>query len=62
LLLVVALIGVVWLLVMVSKAIGVANDVSTVAGALSAILAAVAAGIISLIVRAVMSLPIGISF
>jgi len=62
LLLVVALVGVVWLLVMVSKAIGVANDVSTVAGALSAILAAVAAGIISLIVSAIMSLPIGISF
>ena len=62
LLFVVALVGFIWLLVMVSRAIGVANDVSMVAGALSAVLAGAAAGIVSLVVRAVMSLPIGISF
>lgn len=62
LLLVVALVGFVWLLVMVGRAIGVANDVSLVAGALSAVLAGATAGIVSLVVRAVMSLPIGISF
>lgn len=61
-LLAVAVSGFVWLLWLVSKAIGMANDMKTGQSALCAILAAVAAGIISLLVGTVVHLPIGITF
>ncbi|MBU1158224.1 MAG: zinc ribbon domain-containing protein [Candidatus Thermoplasmatota archaeon] len=60
--LVLVLAGLVWILRIVSKAIGIANDISTGSAALCAILAGVAAGIIALIVGSFMRLPIGIIF
>ncbi|MGD9963097.1 MAG: YIP1 family protein [Thermoplasmata archaeon] len=53
--------GFLWLLWVVSKAIGMANDVATRHAALCAVLAAVAAGAVSLVVGAFIRLPIGIS-
>ncbi len=61
-LLAVAILGLVWLLYIVGKSIGMANDVPTLSGALSAILAAIASGLVSLIAGTVMRLPIGLSF
>lgn len=61
-LLVVAFIGLTWLLWIVSSAVSVANDVSRGEGALSAILAAIAAGVVYILVGMVMRLPIGLSF
>lgn len=52
----------VWLLWVVSKAIGVANDVTAGASSLCAILAAVAAGLVSVVASAFISLPIGLTF
>ena len=61
-LLVAAVLGVIWLLFLVGRAVGVANDISTAGGALSAVIGAIAAGLVSLIVGTVLRLPIGISF
>jgi hypothetical protein len=61
-LLVVAVLGFMWLLYIVGKAVGTANDIPTLSGSLSAILASVASGLLSLIVGTVMRLPIGLSF
>jgi len=61
-LLVVAVLGFVWLLYIVGKAVGTANDIPTLSGSLSAILASIASGLLSLIVGTVMRLPIGLSF
>ncbi|OGS45069.1 MAG: hypothetical protein A3K76_01915 [Euryarchaeota archaeon RBG_13_57_23] len=61
-LLVVAFIGLAWLLWISSSAVSVANDVSKGEGALSVILAAIAAGVVYILVGMVMRLPIGLSF
>lgn len=61
-LLLVAIVGIVWLIWIASRAISVANDISTGEGVLSGILAAIAAGIVYLVVGAVMRLPMGLSF
>ncbi len=53
--------GFIWLLWVVSKAIGVANDMATRHAALSAVFAAVAAGAVSLFVGMFVRLPIGIN-
>lgn len=62
LLVVVALIGVVWLLVISSKAISVANDISVGEGLLTAVMSATAAGVVYLVVDAMIALPLGLSF
>lgn len=54
----VAFVGLVWLLVLSSWAISIANDVSLGEGALTSILSASAAGIIYLVVQSVVSLPL----
>jgi hypothetical protein len=61
-LVVVAFIGLIWLLWVVSKAISVANDISTGEAALTAILSAIAAGVVYVLVGMVMRLPMGLSF
>lgn len=62
LLLTTAVLGFVWLLWVVSKAIGMANDTTTSSAALCAVVAAVAAGVVSLVVGVFIRLPIGINF
>lgn len=62
LLLAVALIGVIWLITITSRAVSVANDISMGEGALSAILAVILAGIVYLLAGMVMRLPLGLSF
>lgn len=57
----VAVLGFAWLLWMVSKAIGIANDVRTGQAASCAVLAVIAAGVVYLLVGAVVRLPIGIN-
>ncbi len=57
----VALVGLVWLLWIVSKAIGVANDISGGEGVLTAIIAAIAAGLVYIFVGAAFRLPMGLS-
>lgn len=57
-----AILGLLWLLVLVAKAIGVANDVSTGEAALSAVVGAIVAGLVSFAMGAVVRLPIGLSF
>jgi hypothetical protein len=57
-----AFIGLVWLLVITSRAIGVANDISQGEAGLTAILSIAASGLIFLIVSAVVNLPLGLSF
>lgn len=52
----------VWLLFIVGKAIGVANDTTTGAASLCAIIAAVAAGIVSAVAAVFVRLPIGLNF
>lgn len=58
----IAVSGIVWLLWLVSKAVGMANDIKTGASALCAVLGSVAAGIVSLLVGIFVRLPIGIAF
>ncbi len=58
----VAVAGFSWLLWVVSKAIGMANDTRTLSASLCAIIGAVAAGAVSLIVGVFVRLPIGINF
>lgn len=60
-LLVSTVLGLMWLLAMTGRAVSVANDVSGGEGALSAIVGAIAAGLVSLVVGAVMRLPIGLT-
>lgn len=61
-LIVVAVIGLAWLLAISSKAISVANDISYGEGVLTAIMSATAAGVVYLMVSAVIALPLGLSF
>lgn len=56
-----AVLGLTWLLALTGRAVSVANDVSGGEGALSAIIGAIAAGLVSLVVGAVMRLPIGLT-
>jgi len=56
-----AVLGLIWLLVLTGRAVSVANDVSAGEGILSAIIGAIAAGLVSLVVGAVMRLPIGLT-
>ena len=62
LLFVAALIGMIWLLIITSRAISVANDVSLGEWTLTAILSASAAGLVYLVVESVMSLPLVLGF
>lgn len=57
----VAFIGVIWLLWIVSRAIGVANDISGSEGILTAIIAGIAAGLVYVVAGAAIRLPIGLS-
>ncbi len=57
---VVLLFGTIWLIWVVARAISVANDVSMGEGVLTAIMAAIPAGVAFLIVGAVMRLPVGL--
>jgi hypothetical protein len=57
----VAFIGLVWLLWVVSKGISVANDISTGEGAMTSIMAVIIAGVVFILVGAVMRLPMGLS-
>jgi di/tricarboxylate transporter len=61
LLLVSAILSLIWLLAMTGRAVSVANDISGGEGALSVIIGAIAAGLVSLAVGAVMRLPIGLT-
>jgi hypothetical protein len=61
LLLVSAVLGLIWILSMTGRAVSVANDVSGGEGALCVIVGGIAAGLISLVVGAVMRLPIGLT-
>jgi len=61
-LLVAAVSGLIWLLFLTGKAIGVANDVSTGEGAMSAVIGAICAGLVSVVVGMVLRLPVGLSF
>jgi len=57
-----ALVGIVWLLILASRAISVANDISLGEGALTSILSASAAGVVYLIAQSIMSLPLLLVF
>jgi hypothetical protein len=57
-----AILGLVGLLYISGKAIGVANNISTGEGAMSAIIGAICAGLVSAVVGIVLRLPIGLSF
>lgn len=61
-LLVVALVGLIWLLWITSNAVSVANDISKGEAAMSCILAAIAAGVVYLSVGMVMRMPLGLFF
>jgi len=56
-----ALVSMTWLLWIVSRAIGVANDISGSESVLTAIIAAIAAGIVYVVAGAAFRLPIGLS-
>ena len=57
-----AILGLLWLLIITSRAISVANDTSVGEASLTAVLSVAATGIIFLIVSAIVSLPLGLSF
>jgi len=57
----VAFVGLTWLLWIVSRAIGVANDISGSESILTAIIAAIAAGLVYIVAGAAFRLPIGLS-
>ncbi len=59
-LIVVAFIGLVWLLWVVSKGLSVANDISVGEGAMTSIMAVIIAGIVFVLVGMVMRLPMGL--
>jgi hypothetical protein len=61
-LIIAALVGLLWLLVIASSAISVANDTSMGEAGLTAVLSVAITGIIFLIVSAIVSLPLGLSF
>ena len=61
LLLVSAIAGLIWMLAIAGRAVSVANDISGGEGALSAIIGSIAAGLVSLVVSALMRLPIGLT-
>ncbi len=56
-----AIMGLIWLLFIAGKAIGVANDISTGEGAMSALIGCIAAGVVSLLIGTVIRLPIGLA-
>ena len=60
-LILVAMIGVSWLLWVVGTAVSVGNDISTGEGALTSILSGIIAGIVYILVGMVMRLPMGLS-
>jgi len=62
LLVIVAFIGMIWLLILSSRAISVANDISLGEGALTSILSASASGFVFMVVQMVMSLPLLLVF
>jgi DNA-directed RNA polymerase subunit RPC12/RpoP len=57
-----SILGLLWLLIITSRAISVANDTSVGEASLTAVLSVAATGIIFLIVNALVSLPLGLSF
>lgn len=57
----VALVGLIWLVWIVSWAIGVSNDISRSEGVLTAIIAAIAAGLVYVVAGAAIRLPVGLS-
>ncbi|MBN1677222.1 MAG: YIP1 family protein [Candidatus Thermoplasmatota archaeon] len=59
-LILVAFVGLAWLLWMVSKAISVANDVSSGEGVLTAILSGIVAGVVYVLAGMVLRLPMGL--
>ena len=59
-LMVTAVLGLIWLLLITSKAISVSNDIATGEAVLSSLLAAVAAGVVFIVVGMVMQLPMGL--
>lgn len=61
-LLVVALVGLIWLLWITSNAVSVANDISKGEAAMTCILAAIVAGVVYLFVGMVMQMPLGLFF
>lgn len=61
-LVIVAIVGLIWLLIITSRAISVANDISQGEAVLTAILSIAASGLIFLVVSAVINLPLGLSF
>jgi hypothetical protein len=61
-LIVVALVGLAWLLVITSRAISVANDTSMGEAGLTAVLSVAAAGLMIFVVSLVVNLPLGLSF
>ena len=60
-LMMVALVGLIWLLWVVSRAISVANDISGSEGILTAIIAAIASGLVYVVAGAAIRLPMGLS-
>jgi len=54
------LIGLIWLLVVVSRAISVANDVSTSEAALTAVLSSIVAAVVYIVVHMIIRLPLGL--
>ena len=62
LLVMVAFVGLVWLLILASRAVSVANDISLGEGALTSVLSASAAGLVYLVVQTFMSLPLLFNF
>jgi hypothetical protein len=54
------LIGLIWLLVVVSRAISVANDVSTSEAALTAVLSSIVAAVVYIVVHMIVRLPLGL--
>jgi len=59
-LLLIAFVGLVWLLWIAGRAISVANDISTGEAVLTAILAAIAAGVVYVLVGKIMDMPMGL--
>jgi hypothetical protein len=57
-----ALVGLIWLLIITSRAISIANDTSAGEAGLTAILSVAASGFIFLVVSAITALPLGLSF
>ncbi len=56
-----AILGLIWLIYISGKAIGVANNISTGEGAMSGVIGAICAGLVSAVIGMVLRLPIGLS-